>query len=224
MYFSCQGYLLCLLFEAGWWLRLVLTLTLKSLFTKAPRTKRGLQDNTEEGSLPDKISAMGAEGGCFEKSWDKFMASSGEDILLSQCSASFNGLFLLDEFGGLGSWFRAGSFRCCHNLSGERQRGYIAFVVPVSRKRPIAWTEAAHVGAGTHKWRKEKKIADCKDRLVFRNCDAKKTEAIAIITTNPVYVSYPSFSFCSLSTSLSLAPDCRHSAANFDMTSSKIWQ
>ena len=157
------------------------------------------------------------------------MAPSRVDILLSQRSTSFNGLFLFNEFGGLGSFCRALSLSCCHNLFEER--GDIVFVVLVSRKRPIAWTDAAHVGSRDTQMKEEEKNVDCKDRLVFRNCDAKKTEAIAIITANQLYAGYPSFSFRSpcLSPPVSLSPSLPPFHAGirlvlFDMTSSEILQ
>lgn len=157
------------------------------------------------------------------------MAPSRVDILLSQCSTSFNGLFLFDEFGGLGSFGRSLSLSCCHHLFEER--GDIVFVVLVSRKRPIAWTDAAHVGSGeTHKWRKKKKNVDCKDRLVFRNCDAKN-QSYCSNNSEPTicWLSFLSFPFSSLSACLCLRPslspcDSDIRLVMFDMTSSEILQ
>ena len=66
-------------------------------------------------------------------------------------------------------------------VGGGGEETVLLFVF-VSRKRPMAWTNAAHVGATNEQKRtkkdeeEERKKVDCKDRLVFRNCDAKKRE------------------------------------------------
>ena len=120
--------------------------------------KEGLDDNEIEWLLPDKIATMGTEGGCFEKSWNKFVAPSCVDILLSQCSTSFNGLFLFDEFGGLGSFCRSLSLSCCHNLFEEREE--ISCLSFLSHERDLLLGQTQHtLVLETHEWRKKKKMS-----------------------------------------------------------------
>ena len=51
-----------------------------------------------ERRLPDEIAAMGTESGRFEESRNKFVATNGVDVLLSDGALTRDGLFFLHEF------------------------------------------------------------------------------------------------------------------------------
>ena len=81
----------------------LLTLTLKALFTKTPTKENSHIDAVRpcfDGNLPDEISAMRTKCWCFEKARNELMFFNSINILLTQCTPSSNGLFLLHERRG----------------------------------------------------------------------------------------------------------------------------